>query len=221
MITGFFKIWLYSILLVPFSFLQLALASELLVVGDFSQGVDSEGVPAGWYLHERSGRAEFSIVKEQGVHALHLRSADTSFALQRGVEVNPRLYPLLSWKWKVTKLPLGGDYRKSGADDQAAQLFLAFSNRRAIVYLWDTTAPEGSTGDAWSPPFMTIKAMVLRSGHGDTGKWIAEKRNVFEDYKILFGDEPPLLAGVRIQINSQHTESSGESYFADVGFERR
>jgi hypothetical protein len=200
--------------------LSLVHGTDRVVVADFSMGLDGDGVPRGWKLHERSGKANLSIVKEGGMHAIHLRSSDTSFAIQKTVDVDPWLLPLLSWKWKVTKLPLGGDFRVSEVDDQAAQLFLAFSNRNAILYLWDTTAPEGSTGEAWAPPFMTIKAMVLRSGHRDSGKWVLERRNVIEDYRSLYGEEPPQVAGVRIQINSQHTNSSGESFFADVVFGR-
>ena len=74
--------------------------------------------------------------------------------------------------------------------------------------------------DAWAPPFMDIKAVVVRSGPFETGKWITEIRNTFEDYKKLFGRPPPRIAGVRLQINSQHTETSGESYFADIVFEK-
>jgi hypothetical protein len=44
---------------------------------------------------------------------------------------------------------------------------------------------------------------------------------VHEDYIRLFGHEPPKIGGVRIQINSQHTESSGESFFADAVFSNR
>jgi hypothetical protein len=193
-------------------------AAECVVVADFSSGVDSKGVPTGWYVHERSGKADFSVIKDGDIHALQLRSADTSFALQRGVDVNTRDFPLLSWKWKVTQLPQGGDFRRSRTDDQAAQLFLGFSNRKAIVYIWDTTAPEGLIGDAWAPPLMTIKAIVIRSGYRQTGKWITETRNVHEDYRSLFGHEPPTIGGIRLQINSQHTDTSGESYFADVVF---
>ena len=32
--------------------------------------------------------------------------------------------------------------------------------------------------------------------------------------------EPSPVSGVRLQINSQHTGTSAESYFADVAFER-
>ena len=214
-------------LLMPILFISTILlyahpasASQRLVVADFSAGMDEKGIPSGWELKERSGKADISIVREGSLHALRLRIIDTSFSLQKPVDVSPRDYPVFTWKWKVTRIPEGGDFRKRTADDQAAQLFLAFSNSNIIVYIWDSSAPQGLTEDAWAPPFLTIKAVVVRSGHYETGKWITENRNVYEDYRNIFGEEPPQIAGLRIQINSQHTETSCESFFADITFER-
>ena len=198
-----------------------AWASDRVVIADFSQGVDDQGLPQGWELKEKSGKAHFSITREGKIHALHLRSADTSFSIQKQVSVDLQQYPIMSWKWKVTKLPAGGDFRKSKTDDQAAQLFLAFSKTKDIVYMWDTTAPQGMMEDAAAPPFMSIKAVVVRSGAEKTGTWIHETRNVYDDYKKLFGEAPPPVSGVRLQINSQHTGTSAESYFADVIFKKQ
>lgn len=196
-------------------------AHEKKIVADFSAGVDKRGIPAGWQLKERTGKAHFSVIKDGDIHALHLQSEDTSFSFQKAVDVNTLQYPWLSWKWKVTKLPDGGDIRKPKNDDQAAQLFLAFSNRKVIVYVWDTSAPQGLMYDAWAPLLFTVKAVVVRSGNDQIGKWITETRNAHIDYIKIFGHEPPHLAGVRIQINTQHTETSGESFFADVVFKRK
>jgi len=201
-----------------FSFVGLAWASYRVVVADFSAGLDENGVPPGWQVKEKAGKADLSVVRDENLHALRLRSEGTSFSLQRPVNVDPRQFPLLSWKWKVTKLPEGGDVRKSNADDQAAQLFVAFSNSNVIAYIWDTNAPQGVVEDTRLPPFLTIKALVVRSGYSEAGKWVTENRNAYQDYLDLFREEPPKVAGVRIQINSQHTDTSGESYFADVIF---
>ncbi len=198
-----------------------AWAEDRVVIADFSSGVNSAGIPDGWQVKEKSGKADFAVVKDEGISAVRLRSADTSFSLQKEVHVDLKQFPILTWKWKVTKLPAGGDFRKSSTDDQAAQLFLAFSKTRAIVYIWDTTAPQGTMGDAAAPFFMSIKAVVVRSGRTGTGGWITEKRNVYDDYRRLFREEPGEVGGVRIQINSQHTSTSAESFFADVAFERQ
>jgi hypothetical protein len=199
----------------------IAQASERMVIGNFTTGLNSEGVPNGWQLKEKAGRADVSIVNAGGVKAVQLRSRNTSFSLQRQVNAELKKFPILSWKWKVTKLPEGGDFRNSKTDDQAAQLFVAFNRRQMIVYLWDSTAPKGLIGEALGPPFMSIKVVVMRSAKQDAGKWLTESRNVYEDYRKLYGDtdRPPVVCGVRLQINTQHTKNSAESYFADLAFE--
>ncbi len=198
-----------------------AWADDAVSIADFSGPVGTSGLPKGWELKEKSGKADLAFVKDEGVGAVRLRSSNTSFSLQKKVDINLKQYPILSWKWKVVKLPAGGDFRKSSTDDQSAQLFLAFSKTRAIVYIWDTSAPQGLMTDAAAPFFMSIKAVVVRSGSSEAGKWITETRNVYDDYKKLFHEEPQNVAGVRIQINSQHTGSSAESYFGDVAFKKQ
>jgi hypothetical protein len=202
---------------------SLVRADDRIVIADFSQGVDAKGVPNGWEIKEKSGHADFSVMTDNDLNAIQLRSANTSFSLQKKINVDVKQYPILSWKWKVTKLPDGGDFRESKTDDQAAQLFLAFSRTKAIVYVWETTAPEGLMADADAPPLMTIKVVVVRSGRNALGQWMTETRNVYEDYRKFFGDDEKSLkvSGLRIQINSQHTKSSAESYFADVAFQKQ
>ena len=91
----------------------VAQASERMVIGNFGTGLNSEGVPTGWQLKEKAGRADVSIVNANGLKAVQLRSTNTSFSLQRQVNAELRKFPILSWKWKVTKLPEGGDFRAS------------------------------------------------------------------------------------------------------------
>lgn len=208
-------------LLLSMLLLSRAGATDEVVIADFSTWRSAKEVPPGWELKVRSGKADFQVSKDGDLYALLLRSSDSSFSFQKGVKVDVKRYPLLSWKWKVTELPKGGDFRRSRTDDQAAQLFLAFTRTRSIVYLWDTTAPQGLMEDAPAPPFMSVKAVVVRSGPADKGKWLTEARNVYEDYRKLYGEDPPPVSGVRIQINSQHTGSSAESSFADVVFKKQ
>ncbi|HUI44441.1 MAG TPA: DUF3047 domain-containing protein [Nitrospirota bacterium] len=196
-------------------------AADRVVIADFSNAVGDSDEPAGWQVNEKSGKADFAVVKDNGISAVRLRSVKTSFSLQKEVHIDLRQYPILTWKWKVTMLPDGGDFRKSNTDDQAAQLFLAFSKTRAIVYIWDTTAPQGTMADAAAPFFMSIKAVVIRSGKTGIGSWMTETRNVYDDYRKLFDGEPGDVGGVRIQINSQHTGTSAESYFGDIAFKKQ
>ena len=196
-------------------------AADEVVIADFSTWRAAKEVPPDWELKVKSGKANILVAKDGDLAAVHLNSSNSSYSLQKGVKVDVKRYPLLSWKWKVTQLPEGGDFRKSKTDDQAAQLFLAFSKTKAIVYIWDTTAPKGLMESTSPVPFMTVKVVVVRSGPAELGKWITETRNVYEDYKKLFGSEPPAVEGFRLQINSQHTGTSAASSFADVVFRKQ
>jgi hypothetical protein len=198
---------------------SMSWAEDSIVIADFSTWI-AKGMPPGWELKAKSGKPAFEVKRDGDIPALHLKSMDSSYSLQGEVNVDVKRYPVLTWKWKVTQLPKNGDFRNSRSDDQAAQLFLAFTKTKAIVYIWDTTAPQGLMESISPVPFMTVKVVVVRSGPSELGKWITETRNVYEDYKKLYGEEPPVIRGMRLQINSQHTGSTAESWFADVVFRK-
>jgi hypothetical protein len=175
-------------------------------------------VPSNWQVKVNHGKPEFGACTESDVACLHLKSVKSSFALQRDVDVDPAQMPFLTWKWKVTQLPAGGDFRHSSTDDQAAQILVAFSDRKVLTYLWDTTAPKGTAAPASDIPLVHIFAVVCESGSADMNRWLAENRNVAADYQRAYGKPAPRVKGLRLQINSQHTGTTAESYFGEVAF---
>src|ERR1019366_1853371 len=149
---------------------------------------------------------------EQRGNVLRLRSRDSSFALERAVDVDLAQFPLLNWEWKVTELPLGGDFRRSKTDDQAAQILLAFPDHRIMSYIWDTSAPKDMLQKTSVLALLGVWVMVCRSGNSELNRWIWETRNVADDFQRAYGYRPSRVRGIRLQINSQHTGSSAESY---------
>jgi hypothetical protein len=175
-------------------------------------------VPPDWQLKEHFGRGNVAGCNENDGFCVHLISQNSSFALRHSVDVNPADLPFLSWSWKVTQLPATGDFRKTSTDDQAAQLLIAFSDRRVLTYIWDSNAPKGTMQSASSIPLLHVFAVVCESGQAELHRWLAETRNIARDYEIAFGRPAPHVKEVRLQINSQHTGSHAESYFGQVAF---
>jgi hypothetical protein len=175
-------------------------------------------LPANWQVKVNHGKPEFGVCADSEGPCLHLRSAKASFALQRDVEVDPSQMPYLTWRWKVTQLPAGGDFRHASTDDQAAQVLVAFSDRKVLTYLWDTTAPKGSAASSSDIPLVHIFAVVCESGAEQANRWVSENRNVAADYQRAYGKPAPPVKGLRLQINSQHTGTTAESYFGEVAF---
>lgn len=176
-------------------------------------------LPSNWQVKVNHGRPEFGVCTDNTEGScLHLRSAKASFGLQRDVDVDPSQMPFLTWRWKVTQLPAGGDFRHASTDDQAAQVLVAFSDRRVLTYLWDSTAPKGTAASSSEIPLVHIFAVVCESGAAQANRWVSENRNVAEDYRRAYGKPAPQVKGLRLQINSQHTGTVAESYFGEVAF---
>jgi hypothetical protein len=199
-------------------FLLKAWTSQLAVVVLNTTNLGSGRIPSDWQVKVNHGKPEFSVCAEAEGPCLHLKSQKASFALQRDVDVDPARLPYLAWRWKVTRLPAGGDFRHAFTDDQAAQVMVGFADRRVLTYLWDTTAPKGASGLASDIPLVHIFAVVCESGPAQANQWLAEYRNVAADYERAYGKPAPRVKGLRLQINSQHTGTTAESYFGEVVF---
>ena len=177
-------------------------------------------LPPDWQIKVNHGRPEISVCNDGGggEPCLHLKSVKASFGLERGVDVSPEETPYLTWSWKVTSLPNGGDFRRAATDDQAAQVLVLFADRRIITYLWDSTAPKGAMQSSSVIPLLRIYAVVCQSGAAEANRWVAENHNVAADYQRAYGKIAPRVKGLRLQINSQHTGTVAESYFGEVAF---
>jgi hypothetical protein len=184
------------------------------------------GVPAGWDVTEFSGRdPAIELTRVDGRVALRLRSERNSFAVHRDLVLDVRQYSILTWSWKVTRLPNGGDVREPGRDDQAAQVYVVFPRWPAprtasdvIGYVWDSRAPVGTT--LRNPRAPNVRIIVLESGPGRLDTWLREQRNVAADYRALFGGEPPRAGKVALMIDSNDTKSDAEALFGDLTFSR-
>jgi hypothetical protein len=60
----------------------------------------------------------------------------------------------------------------------------------------------------------------VRSGTKDLNHWITETRNVYEDYKRIYNEEPGQLGAISIAVDSNDTKSSAESYIGKILFRK-
>jgi hypothetical protein len=213
---------------VPAALVAVALAQpSTVVVEDWSTiPVGTRGIPPGWQGHNwGSPKYDFTVIQDGNKRALLLKSDDDSSSISKELKVDAKQYPILEWRWKVMTLPPKGDARKAETDDEAAQIYVTFPRfptavrSRNIGYIWDSNAPEGASFQ--SAKVSTVHYIVVRSGSADLGKWITETRNVLEDFKKIYGEEPgENVGGVTISINSQNTNSRAESVFGEILFKK-
>lgn len=197
------------------------------VVEDWSKTpVGQKGVPNGWRTQSWGNpKYEFEVVSESPTRVLHLVSNGDSSTINKDIKIDCKDYQVLQWRWKVVELPKGGDARKKATDDQALQLYVTFPRfpnavrSRVIGYIWDTTAPAGTIVKSQKTGLVTY--VVMRSGDADIGKWVTETRNVCEDYKKIYGEEPDeKVEALSIGIDSDDTHSRAEGYVGEILFRK-
>ena len=139
----------------------------------------------------------------------------------------PQDYPLLSWRWRVHKLPTGSDERveheKEKKSDSAAGVYVYFQkhgrNPHIIKYIWSETLPEGSrlVSPASKDEFQA-HLVVIRSGKQGLGQWYSVKRNILNDFKKEYGrdQEPPRILGIGILTDADSTDTEAAADYDDI-----
>jgi Protein of unknown function (DUF3047) len=204
-----------------------AAAQATVVVEDWSKHqVGATGIPSGWKAQNwGSPKNDFQVVAEGADRALHMRCNDDGSTISKEIKVDIKQHPVLQWKWKATVLPKGADSRHKATDDQAAQIYVTFPRfpnavrSRIIGYVWDTVAPVGLTIP--SEKTGTVTYVIVRSGPGELGKWLSESRNVYEDYKRIYKEEPGEQVGaVSIASDCNDVHDRAESFMGPILFKK-
>ena len=168
-------------------------ATHRKVVEQFSSDSQKGEVIDGWKEKSFVGLTRYHIVEEGGNHVLHARADSASSGLFKKVRFDPEDWPYLSWRWKVTRMPEKGDERYKKTDDYGARVYVVFPRflwwkSKTISYIWARHLPkEASCPNPWLPKNEMM--LAVESGKDSLGFWLVEKRNVYEDFRKLFGTE--------------------------------
>jgi hypothetical protein len=206
--------------------LALAAGAEVVVVEDWTQPLlGARGIPTGWRPYETIGGRpayDFTVVESDGRRALLLKSHDDHSTIARELHVDLRATPILEWSWKAVQLPAGGDIRRKETSDLTAHIFViwprfpAMLRSRLIGYVWDATAPAQTVETSHKTG--SVHFFVLRSGPGELGRWLTERRNVLEDYRRVFGEDPEDPRALALSIDTNDTHSEAEALIGRIAF---
>jgi len=191
--------------------------NQTIVLENFSEYPPST-FPTRWKVRgsEEVAKAVYRVAEENSNHFLHAYAdkQDVQIGLTRTFQ--SKEFPVLQWRWRVQKLPLGGDESAKKTNDSAAAVYVVFDSSvipRAIKYVWSSTLPVGTR--ITSPVYWRGKVVVLQSGPSQLNEWRQETINVYEDYKNLFSAEPGEVQGIAVLTDSDATKSVSEADYAD------
>ena len=181
------------------------------------------GVPPGWQPYETPfghPAYEFAIVDDAGRRALRMKSASEHSTIAKEAPIRLAATPMLRWEWKVVRFPDGADLREKKTSDTTGHLFVlwprvpAALRSRLIGYVWDPTLPVGTI--VKSRKTGTVTFVVARSGPERLGQWVGDERNVVEDYRRIYGEDPEDPKGIALSIDTNDTRSSAEALFGRI-----
>jgi len=209
-LKGFLTAAITSILLIITEYVM----AEELVIGNFS----IEGL-AGWGPKSFNGITEYRLIQENDTTVVKATSLGAASGLVKKVSFDPQKYRYLSWSWKILHTIPGGDETTKAGDDYAARIYVVFPGKyfwqtKAINYIWANYLNSGAS----IPNAYTSSAIMVavQSGPNNAGQWLVEKRDIFADYKNLFGSDPGETSAIAIMTDTDDTGENAIAWYGDI-----
>ena len=213
-------------------------------VTPFSEAGPGGVYPAGWHTLAFSKfrkETRYTLVDDCGSTVVDARADGSSSGLIELVDIDPRQYPWLTWRWKVVlAIPVVDNTRRE-ADDAPARIDVSFdgdSKKLTIAdrlwaaqvkaltgvdlpyatleYVWGDGAPaETVIENTWTS---RIRMILVERGAKRLGEWVTETRNVYEDYQRAFGEAPGRITAIGIITDTDATGTKAEAFYGDIAF---
>jgi hypothetical protein len=213
-------------------------------VKSFSDSRAGDSLPQGWEswtLSRFKKPTQYSLVDNDGRTVIKASAHTSASGLVHRLKLDPKRYPLLQWRWLVTDLIAHADNTKKNTEDSPVRVVVSFDgdmdklplddrmffdNVRlltgqqlpyaTLMYIWENRAPKASV----IPNRHTsrIRMIVAESGRDKVGAWQEVTRNVYEDFKRAFGEEPGQITAIGIMTDTDNTGENVHAYYGDILF---
>lgn len=178
---------------------------------------------------------KYSIFRDSDGSYLQAESNASASGIVFKKEFNVYEFPMVRWRWRVSNVYKKGNAREKSGDDYPMRVYIIFkydpdlaSFTKKIKYglakkIYGEYPPDSSLNYIWANRDHgqdilintyadEARMIVLRTGDEHAGKWIAEERNIVDDYHRAFGEAPPAIASLAIMSDSDNTGERATSY---------
>lgn len=211
-------------------------------VGNFSELDISSITPKNWKpltFESIENHTTYFLARDQGKTILKAVSNSSASGVIHKLSIDPKRFPILSWKWKIDNLLSKADINTKSGDDYPARIYIAFAYDverlsgwekfkaeayylangeypplAVLNYVWDNKQPIGySTPNAYTH---RVQMLVAQSGKSKVGQWVTQQANIYQDYIRVFGEAPGKITAVAIMTDTDNTMESTSAYYGDI-----
>lgn len=184
----------------------------------------------------------YALVEIDGVVALAADAEEGGSGLYRKIRIDPRRHPVIEFRWRMPARDAGesplqaaarsspmlrislafhGDAAKLDFEDRAKlrlakMLTVNGLPYASLIYVWKLGDPAETV--LRSPHTDRVRYLVAESGAKRVGEWVAVRRNVLEDYRRAYGEEPGDIVAVGLMTDPGDDGSRRRGYYGDITF---
>lgn len=197
--------------------------------------------PEGWQVQLLPGKSptRYRSVTKDGRPVIEAQSEQSASLLRRKLHPPQPVPTEVVFSWRVDALMPKASVADSEAEDAAARVIFGFDGDRSrlsarnrvlfelaetltgevppyatLMYVWDPVLPVGTI--VVNHRSDRIRKIVVDSGTQHLGTWREHRRNLAEDYRRAFDDEPGALLSVAKMTDSDNTRSQVQAWYGTI-----
>ena len=204
----------------------------------------ADSLPVEWRAQPVRGAKHATVyryVRDDDANATVLEGfADAAAgAITYRFDDDAQVHSILRFKWKPGNLIATSDPLTKAGDDYTARIYVTFvsdplrasirekTENAIALALYGETPPHAALSYVYthkaalgtiitSPYTQRVKKIVVDADPTSIGKWKSFTRDIYDDYKRAFGEEPTRISGIAIMVDTDNTGEKASARFGDI-----
>ena len=211
---------------------------EVVEVARFSRlnaGAQHFGQWEPYVVMPANARTKYHLANVDGAVALEADAAEGGSGMYRKIRIDLKTHPILEWRWRLPRPPSGAAWSATapillslGFDGDPSKLdILARIKLRmakaltanglpyaSLLYVWRADVPVDTVEENRHTD--RVRMVVVESGEENVDRWVTVRRNVLEDYRKAFGEEPGNIVAVGVLTDVGDDGSPRRAFYGDI-----